>query len=179
LSTIALGYLLPPMAVNPSPDLVLTPVNGERRTLQAWLTTFHLAFVALDPYTNESAWILPTAIRVLKTFDQSDARVAFLVAGGEEEARLFLGPWSREILTFVDPDRTVIKGFGLERLPAFVHLAMDGTVANAAEGWDPAEWRVVAEHLALVTSWTPPLIPAPKDPGPFEGSPAVEAPAAT
>jgi hypothetical protein len=168
------------MATNPPLDLVLTPISGEGRTVNEWLTTFHLAFVALDPFTNESAWILPTAVRILDVFDQSDARVAFLVTGTPEECRLFLGPHAVSTLTFSDPDRTAVKGFGFERLPAFVHLAMDGTIANAAEGWNPSEWKVVADHLAEVTSWTAPVIPlAPKDPGPFEGSPALEEPAAT
>ena len=168
------------MASDPQLDLVLTPLGGEGRTVQEWLTTFHLAFVALDPYTHESAWILPTAIRILTTFDQADVRVAFLVAGGgEAEARMFLGPWARDVLTFVDPDRVAVKGFGFERLPAFVHLAMDGTIANAAEGWQPPEWKLVADHLATVTSWKAPVIPLPKDPGAFDGSPALEEPATT
>jgi hypothetical protein len=165
------------MAANPPLDLVLTPINGEGRTVNEWLTTFHLAFVALDPFTYESAWILPTAGRVLTNFDQSDARVAWLVTGTAEECRMFLGPWARSLLTFADPDRAAVRGFGLERLPAFVHLAMDGTVANAAEGWEPAEWRTVADHLAKVTSWIAPVIPVASDPGPFEGSPALEEPA--
>ncbi|MBA3655451.1 MAG: hypothetical protein H0W70_14805 [Actinobacteria bacterium] len=161
------------MAADPPPDLVLTPLGGEGRTVREWLTTFHLAFVAIDPFTHESAWILPTAARILTTFEQADVRVAFLCAGTPEECRMFLGPHAQDTLTFVDPDRVAIKGCGLERLPAFVHLAMDGTIANAAEGWDPAGWKTVADHLALVTSWTAPVIPLPRDPGPFEGSPAV------
>ena len=165
------------MPTDPQPDLVLTPINGEGRTVREWLTTFHLAFVALDPFTYESAWILETAGRILTTFDQADVRVAFLCAGTPEECRMFLGPWARDLLTFSDPERTAIKGFGLERLPAFVHLAMDGTIANSAEGWEPALWRVVADHLAKVTSWLPPVIPAAGDPGPFEGSPADQEPA--
>jgi hypothetical protein len=167
------------MATDPSPDLVLTPLNGDARSIGEWLTTFHLAFVALDPFTHESAWILPTAGRILTTFEQADVRVAFLVTGTEEECRLFLGPWARDVLTFADPDRAAVRGFGIERLPAFVHLAMDGTVANAAEGWEPSEWRTVADHLAKVTSWTAPVIPVAGDPGPYEGSPALEEPAAS
>jgi len=161
------------VASNPPPDLVLAPINGQAKAVREWLTTFHLAFVALDPFTNESAWILETALRVLRTFDQADARVAFLVTATPDECKLFLGPLTREILTFADPDRTAVKGFGLQRLPAFVHLAMDGTVENAAEGWDAREWRLVADHLAKVTSWTAPHIPAPGDPGPFAGTPAL------
>jgi hypothetical protein len=165
------------MARDPAPDLTLTPINGEGRTVREWLTTFHLAFVALDPFTYESAWILPTAARILTNFDQADVRVAFLVTGTEQECRMFLGPWARDVLTFADPDRAAVRGFGLERLPAFVHLAMDGTIANSAEGWEPAEWRIVAEHLGKVTSWIPPVIPIAADPGPYEGSPAQEEPA--
>ena len=162
------------MASNPPPDLTLTPLNGKSRTVAQLLTTFHLLLVALDPFTNESAWILPTASRILQVFEQADVRVAWLMAGATpEEAREFLGPWAEEILTFADPDRTAVKGFGLERLPAIVHLGMDGTVENAAEGWHPMEWRKVTEHLAKITSWLAPTFPIPADPGAYEGSPAL------
>ena len=161
------------MASNPPADLVLTPLDGKPMKVNEWLTTFHLAFVALDPFTNESAWILETALRILRVFDQADVRVAFVCTGTPEECKLFLGPLTNEILTFVDPDRTVVKGFGLATLPAFVHLAMDGTVENAAEGWHPLEWRKLADNLAKVTSWRAPLIPDAGDPGPFEGTPAL------
>lgn len=161
------------MASDPSPDLVLSPINGDAKTVREWLTTFHLAFVALDPYTYESAWILETAGRILKTFEQSDARTAFLIACSPADARAFLGPFATDLLVFADPDRTTIRGFGLERLPAFVHLAMDGTIYNAAEGWDPKAWRTVADDLAKVTAWKSPAIPLPTDPGPFEGSPSL------
>jgi hypothetical protein len=167
------------MAVDPPPDLVLTPLAGEARTVSEWLVTFHLAFVVLDPFTNESAWILPTAVRLLDTFEQADVRMAWVVTGTPDECRLFLGPHSREKITFPDPDRELVKGLGLERLPAFVHLAMDGTIANAAEGWHPPQWKAVADHLAVVTSWIAPVVPGSGDPGPFDGSPALEAPATT
>ena len=39
-------------------DLNLTTITGETRPLHEWVTTFHLASVVLDPYTNESSWIL-------------------------------------------------------------------------------------------------------------------------
>ena len=167
------------MATDPAPDVVLTPLGGEGRTVREWLTTFHLAFVALDPFTHESAWILPTAVRILDTFDEADVRVAFLVTGTEEECGMFLGPHARSTLTFADPDRAAVRGFGIERLPAFVHVAMDGALANWAEGWNPPEWKTVADHLATVTSWIAPVIPIAKDPGPYEGSPALEEPAST
>jgi hypothetical protein len=161
------------VARHPSPELELRPINGQARTLDEWLTTFHLVFVALDPYTNESAWLLKTAAKILSVFQDADCRIAWLVAANDADCRRFLGPWAREILTFADPDRTAIKEFGLERLPAIVHVAMDGQVVNAAEGWNPPEWRVVAEQLGRAMDWGTPMIPAPRDPGPFAGSPAL------
>ena len=161
------------MASNPPPDLVLAPLRGQARTLREWLTTFHLSFVALDPFTDEGAWILPTAVRILSTFQEADVRVALLLPATPDECRTFLGPWADELLVFSDNDRTAIKGFGIERLPAFLHIAMDGTVANAAEGWNPIEWRRVADHLARVTAWSAPVIPAGKDPAPFAGTAAL------
>ncbi|HEX2849659.1 MAG TPA: hypothetical protein VHN98_03865 [Acidimicrobiales bacterium] len=160
------------MASNPAQDLVLTPVNGTGKTVEQWLTTFNLLLIVLDPYTNESAWILQTALRIVKTFEQADCRVAFLVTADAEDCRRFLGPWADEVLTFADADRTAVKSLGLERLPAIVHLAMDGTVVGASEGWKPLEWRAVTENLARMMKWSAPVIPLTKDPGPFVGSPA-------
>lgn len=161
------------MARDPSPDLELRPINGDAHALSEWLTTFHLAFVALDPYTNESAWLLKTAARILSVFQGADCRVAWIVTADDAGCRLFLGPWARELLTFADPDRIAIKEFGLERLPALVHVGMDGKVVGAAEGWHPAEWRALVENLARQMSWRPPMVPTPRDPGPFAGSPAL------
>ncbi len=161
------------MATDPSGDLMLTPVGGKGRTVSQWLTTFHLLVIALDPFTNESAWILPTTSRITKTFEQSDCRVALLVAADDRDCRRFLGPRTDEVLTFADPDRTAIKGFGFEHLPAIVHLAMDGTIVNSAEGWQPLQWRTVTDNLARAMRWSSPVIPDTKDPGPFEGSRAL------
>ena len=161
------------MATAPPLDLSLAPINGSPRSVEQWLTTFHLVFVALDPFTYESAWLLPTANRVLRNFEEADCRIAWLVAGTADECRQFLGPWSQEILTFADPDRSAIKGFGLERLPALVHVGTDGSVIGAAEGWDPPAWRSVANALAKMMAWTPPTVPLAGDPGPYPGSPAL------
>lgn len=162
------------MATDPPQDLVLAPLKGDEHTVREWLTTFHLAFVALDPYTHQSAWILDTAMRALTTFEQADVRVALVITAPAGDAHEFLGPYVDDLLVFLDPDRRIVKAFGLERLPAIVHLGMDGTVVNSAEGWQPVEWRKVVDHLAKITSWIAPVIPGPRDPGPFEGSPAVD-----
>ena len=161
------------MARDPSPDLTLTPVKGKSKTIGQLLTTFHLLFVALDPFTHESAWILPTAARILQTFEQADCRIAWLVTGTVEECQLFLGPLADAIMTFADPDRVAVKEFGLERLPAMVHVGMNEKIEGVAEGWHPSEWKAVTDGLAKIVSWRGPVFPGPQDPGPFEGSPAL------
>ena len=161
------------VVANPAPDLHLAPLEGEAHSLAQWLTNFHLVFVAVDPNDRASSWILPTAERVLTQFYEADCRVAWLVAGDADEARAFLGPRAERLLAFADPDRTAIAGFGIERLPALVHLGTDGSVVGAAEGWQPSEWRAVVNRLAKDMAWIPPVLPEPSDPGPFEGSPAL------
>jgi hypothetical protein len=161
------------VATDPPADLKLAPINGEARTLDEWLTTFQLAVVILDPYTNESAWILETAGRVLKHFTGADCRVAFIVTGPAEDARAFLGPWTERLLVFADPDRAAVQALGLNELPAFVHIRQDRVVVGAAEGWDPLEWREVANGIAKSNSWSAPLIPEATDPTPYAGSAAA------
>jgi hypothetical protein len=154
-------------------NLELAPLGGDARPLSEWVTNFHLALVVLDPFTNESSWLLETAGRILRSFAQADCRVAFVVTAKADDARRFLGPWADEFLSFADPGRELVKAVEAEALPAFVHIRTDLTVASKAEGWDPLEGRAAATDLAREMSWTPPNIPAPGDPGPFRGSPAA------
>ena len=164
------------MARSPSPDTSLAALDGATRPLEEWLTTFHLASVVLDPYTNESAWILKTAARILDGFRGSDARVNFVLTCARSEARAFLGPLADEFLVYCDPERAFVKGLGLSELPAFVFLQTDGTVQASAEGWNAAEWRQVADAIAAATAWTRPNLPVAADPGPFHGTPALGLP---
>lgn len=161
------------MATNPPADLQLAPLTGDARSIAEWLTTFQIATVVLDPFTNESAWLLETAGRILTHFRGADCRVCFIVTGTADEARQFLGPWADKVLTFADPDRAAVRALGLNELPAFVHIRQDLTVVGAAEGWDPMEWREVANRLAKDKSWSAPLIPAHGDPTPYAGSAAA------
>jgi hypothetical protein len=161
------------VATNPPSDLVLAPIGAEARPLEDWLTTFHLAGVVLDPYTNESSWILRTATRILDALRGSDARVTLIVTADEGDSKTFLGPYAEQFLVFCDPDRVAVKALGLAQLPAFVFIRVDGTVPAAAEGWNAAEWRAVADQIADATGWLPPTIPVAGDPGPFHGSPAL------
>ncbi len=64
------------------------------------------------------------------------------------------------IVTFLDPDGEAITGLGLTRLPALVHLAADGAVAGASEGWKPDEWQRIVDQLAKVMHWTSPVVPS-------------------
>jgi hypothetical protein len=159
-----------PAVTTAPPDLSVTALGGEPRTLEEWVTTFHLVLVAIDPYTDQSAWILDTSGRILDNFAEADCRVGWLVASDEDDARTFLGPWADRFLTLVDPDRSVIKGLGLERLPALVHIRQDLVVVGAAEGWHPAEWRSITDNLGAIMSWSRPQVPLVGDPSPFEGS---------
>ena len=161
------------MATDPPLDLELSPLRGKPREVRHLLTTFHLAFAALDPYEEPSSWILPTATRILRVFDQADVRVALLVTCNATDARRWLGPYADEFLVFVDPDRAAVKAMDLKRLPALVHLGMDGTIVGSAEGWNPAEWRKVTDRLAEITAWSAPVVPSPRDPAPFAGTPAT------
>jgi hypothetical protein len=167
-----LGYLPPAVATTLAPDLALVPVSGHPRTVRELLTTFHLLLVVVDPASVRSKWIVPTAARVLFEYEQADCRVAWLVAGGDAaDARKLLGRWAKGIMTFVDPDLTTTKGLGLATLPAIVHVSQTLEVVNAIEGWDPPAWRELTKELSRRMSWSRPHIPAPGDPGPFEGAP--------
>lgn len=161
------------MANDPPADLPLDPINGETRTIAEWVTTFQLAAVVLDPFTNESSWLLETAGRILTHFREADCRVAFIVTGTADQARQFLGPWADKVLTFADPGRASVRAFGLNELPAFLQVRGDLHVAAAAEGWDPEQWHDVAGSLAKNMSWSVPLIPALGDPTPYAGSAAA------
>lgn len=154
-------------------DLTLTPLAGEARTLSQWLTTFHLASVVLDPFTNESSWILETAVRIMRQFSGAAVRVNFIITCDAADARAFLGPYADEFLVFCDPDRTAVKALGLTELPAFVLIQSNGSIPAAAQGWESAEWKEVASQVATITSWSKPSIPAPGDPGAFRGTPAL------
>jgi len=154
-------------------DTKIGAIGGTPISLSEWVTTFHLVVVVIDPYTDESAWILPTASRILETFSGADCRVAWLVTADETDAKRFLGPRADALLTLLDPDRALVKALALEHLPALVHIRQDLSVAGAAEGWNPAEWQAVTDQLGDVMSWSKPRLPAAGDPTSFVGSPSA------
>ena len=158
---------------SPSLDITLTPLAGEAKTLRQWLTTFHLGTVVLDPYTNESSWILETAVRIMRQFSGAAIRVNFLITCEAEDARAFLGPYADEFIVFCDPTRSTVKALGLTELPAFLVIQSDGSIPAAAQGWSAADWKEVAAKIASLTAWSKPTIPAAGDPGTFRGTPAL------
>jgi len=161
------------VAIDVDGDVQLTPVRGQAASLEQLTTMFHLAVVVLDPFTYESSWIIDTARRIMSVYSEADCRVGFIVTGTVDEAKQFMGPLVNEYLVLADPQRDAVKAMGLERLPAFVHLNQNHAIETKAEGWDPDEWRAVAERLTVLMDWRRPQIPTANDPVPFEGTPAL------
>jgi len=162
------------VATDPSTQLIVATMDGVEQTLSQWLTTFNLLTVVLDPYTHESGWIIPTADRVFAHYEEADIRCAFLVTSDGDGAREYLGKYSKKWLVLVDRNRELVRSLGLERLPALAHIAQDGSLVNSAEGWNPADWRGVLAGVEEAMAWrSKPLLPAPEDPGAFEGTPAL------
>lgn len=137
------------------------------------MTTFHLVFVVLDPYTYESTWIVDTAGRVLESFSGAGCRPSWVVTADKDGARSFLGPWAQRLLTFADPDRELVQSLGLGSLPALVHLNQGLQVVGSAEGWNPEDWRKVTDNLATAMRWSRPIIPVTGDPVAYAGTPAL------
>jgi hypothetical protein len=158
---------------DPAGDVTLTHISGVEAPLDDWLTTFHLCVAVLDPYEYESAWLLETAGRILTAFREADARVGFVITASPDDARQFVGPWAERLFVLCDPDKAFVRSVQLESLPALVHLGIDGSLLGHAQGWDPEQWRAVIDNLAKLMSWTAPDIPAPGDPRPYAGAPAL------
>jgi hypothetical protein len=150
--------------------LELTTSRGVTRTLDDWSTMFQLCLIVLPARSEAAAWI-PVAQRIFATFGDSDCRCAFVVTGGAEVARRLLGQAERDDMTFIDPDQALVTSLGLERLPAFVHLRQDTSVATAAEGWNPEEWQGVVREIARAMAWTYPEVTGPNTPPRAEGWP--------
>lgn len=154
-----------------NPQIQLNPIQSKAKPLKNWVTSFQLLLVAIDPFKHESSWILDTANRILKNFAQANCRVAWLVAGTDQQAVQFLGSLATERLTFVDPNKEVIKELGIERLPALVHINHGLEVIGLSNGWNPNEWRRIINTVSRAVSWRAPSIPEPNDPAPYIGSP--------
>jgi hypothetical protein len=165
----------PAVPSDPAADLQIASVTREQpQTLAAWVTLFHLLGVVLDPYTLESGWIIQTASRIFAHYREADVRTAYIVTADAEGARAFLGPFAQDWLVLLDPDRQLVKGLGLQRLPALVHIRQDVTLVGVAEGWNPEAWSEVLDGVERAMAWrSQPVLPHPADPGPFAGTPAM------
>ena len=159
------------MAKNPDPSLKLTTRKGVTRTLDDWATMFHLTLVILPSRPEASDWV-PVARRIFRVFRDADCRAGYCVTGPPTVARRILADAADEVLVFVDPDRALVQSLGLERLPAFVHLAQDTSLVAAAEGWDPREWQQVARAVSKAMAWSVPEVAGPGDPATTPGWPA-------
>jgi hypothetical protein len=159
------------VAKNPDPSLKLTSLKGVTRTLDDWATMFHLTLVILPSRPEASDWV-PVARRIFRVFRDADCRAGYCVTGPPAVARRILGDAADEVLVFVDPDRALVQSLGLERLPAFVHLAQDTSLVAVAEGWDPREWQQVARAVGKAMAWSVPEVAGPGDPPAMPGWPA-------
>ncbi|MGH9286365.1 MAG: hypothetical protein ACRD0M_11935, partial [Acidimicrobiales bacterium] len=121
------------MANDPDPSLELTTLRGVTRTIDDWTTNFHLALVILPGRPEGSAWVR-VGRRIAEVLGGSDCRPAFMVMGNERSARRVLGDAADRYLCFLDPGGAAVKGMGVAKVPAFVHVRLDTTVASAAEG---------------------------------------------
>lgn len=154
-------------------DLKLHPIGGKEVTMAQQVSMFHFVAVVIDPYTYESSWILDPARRILFEYDEADCRPGWIVTADEDDAKAFLGPLADEYMTFCDPDREAVKAFGLETVPAIVHIGTNLEILGSAEGWSPSEWRTVTHRLSDMMHWHRPTVPEPADPLPFVGTPAL------
>ena len=156
------------MAQDPDLTVELTTARGVTRTLDAWTTSFHLAATVL-PGRPEAAGYVRIGKRIADVLGGSDCRPAFVIVGNERAARRVMGGALDDYFCFLDPEGAFVKACGLSKLPAFVHIRVDGSLAGAAEGWDPAAWDDAVERLAKEMAWSRPLIPPPGDPPPSAG----------
>lgn len=160
------------MARNPDPLLSITSYTGVTRTLDDWTTVFNLALIVL-PDRPEAAAFVPVINRIFATFGESDVRTIICVPTTTAITKRILGPLVDQYLVWCDPERALVAGLGLERLPAFVHLRQDTTLVTAAQGWSPTEWQKVADQIAKHEHWSSPIVTGPGDPSPTPGWPVA------
>jgi len=158
------------VAQNPDPALELTSLKGVTRTLDDWLTMFHLCAVLLPDRPEAAQWV-PVVRRIFAVLGDADCHTAVWVAGNDHIARRILGSAADDFLVFVDPDRALAKSLGLEYLPAFVHLRHDTTLGAATEGWDARAWQRVADEIAKAMAWSTPQLVDEPGPPPTPGWP--------
>lgn len=148
-----------PVAKNPDPTIQVAGLSGTTRSLDDWMTMFHLCLVVL-PDDPVAARFLPVADNIFRVLGDSDARTAVLWPSTASLARRVLGDFADENLVFVDPQKELIRSLGIETLPALVHLRQDTTLAGATEGWDATEWQTVADGVADAMAWSRPEVDA-------------------
>ena len=149
------------VATDPPADLMLAPINGEPRTHRR--VAHHLpARRRRARPVHERELLAPRDGRP-GAHPLHRRRLPRRLRRHRHGRRgpQFLGPWADRVLTFADPDRAAVKALGLNELPAFVHIRGDRKVVGAAEGWDPLEWRDVAEGLAKQRAGPPRSSPRP------------------
>ena len=157
---------------DPSGDLVLTTVDGEKRTVSEWLTNFHLLLVAPRPvHERERVGARRAAPH---PDDVQRGRLPGRLARHRRRRRRtqFLGPLARRVpdLRRSRPHR----GEGVRARPAARARAGSRPTSRSwarPRAGSPRSGRRSPSNLAEVMSWRVPLIPDPGDPGAFAGTP--------
>ena len=131
----ALGSLA--VATDPPADLLLAPIDGEPTTIADWLTTFQLAAVVLDPFTNESAWILDTAGRVLHPLPRGRLPGGLHRDRNGRRGAPVPRPVGRQGAHLRRPRPRRGARPGAQRAPAFVHIRGDLHGGGRRRGMGP------------------------------------------
>ena len=116
---------------------------------------FQLCLIIL-PDEMEAAVYFPIADQIIKVLGDADCRTAFVLPTTPTIARRILGERADDVMTFVDPGRTLLASLGITSLPALVHIRQDTSVGDVAQGWDAAEWQRVAKSIAKAMAWSTP-----------------------
>ena len=135
--------------------MALETISGSSRSIDDWTTMFQLCLVIL-PDEMEATKYFPITDQIFKVLGDADCRTAFVVPTTSAVARRILGKRADEVMTFIDPDRSLMAGLGITSLPALVHIRQDTSVGEVAEGWNPTEWQRVAKSIAKAMAWSAP-----------------------
>lgn len=145
------------MTSAPNPTVSLSTIDGTTRSLDDWTTVFSQCWVVL-PSKLEAVSYIPVAEQIFKTFGDSDARCAYLIPGGEEEARRLMSYTTLPTQCFVDPEFTLCDALGISTAPTLVYIRQDTSVAHIAQGFTLESWTKTCEDIAQSLRWTQPKL---------------------
>jgi hypothetical protein len=145
------------MTTAPNPTVSVSTIDGKTRTLDDWTTVFSQCWVVL-PSKSEAIDYIPLAEQIFKTFGDSDARCAYLIPGGVEEAKRIMEHTTIPTQCFIDPDFKVCDALGITHAPSLVYVRQDTSVAHIAQGFTLSSWTQTCKDIAASLRWTAPKL---------------------